>query len=101
MIVAVSGLSGDTNAYRSVLSAVGSCEISGASRWLDAEPAAGPLPRNAASRTAAAPAARRMSATLRIALLLFRRPFGLWWGRRLRHSHDQAARFDEPHRPRG
>jgi hypothetical protein len=29
-IVAVDGLSGETNAYRSVLSAVGSCEMSGA-----------------------------------------------------------------------
>src|SRR5262249_39342152 len=36
MIVTVSGLSGLTNAYVSVLSAVGSCEIRGASRWLDA-----------------------------------------------------------------
>src|SRR3954468_6611710 len=36
MIVTVSGLSGDTNAYRSVLSAVGSCEMSGASAWLEA-----------------------------------------------------------------
>src|SRR3954454_19801201 len=36
MIVTVSGFSGDTNAYRSVLSAVGSCEMSGASAWLEA-----------------------------------------------------------------
>ena len=35
-VTAVDGLSGDTNAYRSVLSAVGSSEIRGASRWLDA-----------------------------------------------------------------
>src|SRR5689334_6507518 len=36
MIVVVSGLSGDTNAYTSVLSAVGSARIAGASAWLDA-----------------------------------------------------------------
>src|SRR4051794_40276302 len=36
MIVTVSGLSGLTNAYRSVLSAAGSPEMSGASRWLEA-----------------------------------------------------------------
>src|SRR5580700_6793368 len=35
MIVTVSGSSGLTNAYRSVLSATGSLEISGASRWDD------------------------------------------------------------------
>src|SRR6478672_5750999 len=35
-MVNVLGLSGLRNAYRSVLSAVGSSEISGASRWLDA-----------------------------------------------------------------
>src|SRR6266545_3911844 len=36
MIVTVSGLSGLTKAYTSVLSAVGSWLMSGASRWLDA-----------------------------------------------------------------
>src|SRR3954452_22347823 len=36
MMVTVSGLSGDTKAYRSVLSAVGSWEISGATAWLEA-----------------------------------------------------------------
>ena len=35
MIVTVSGLSGLTNAYTSVLSATGSLLISGASRWDD------------------------------------------------------------------
>src|SRR5215813_12953795 len=62
MTVTVSGLSGDTNAYRSVLSAVGSCEISGASAWLDACEACGcrllavkPTPTAAAT---ASPAAR-------------------------------------------
>src|SRR6476469_1383707 len=35
MIVTESGRSGLTNAYRSVLSATGSLEISGASRWVD------------------------------------------------------------------
>ena len=37
-MVKVLGLSGLRNAYRSVLSAVGSSEMSGASRWLDAVP---------------------------------------------------------------
>src|SRR4029434_6269002 len=37
MIVTVSGRSGLTKAYTSVLSAKGSWLISGASRWLDAE----------------------------------------------------------------
>jgi hypothetical protein len=41
MIVVVSGLSGLTNAYRSVLSYYGVPEISGASRWLEAEAASG------------------------------------------------------------
>ena len=38
MSVTASGLSGLTNAYTSVLSATGSFEISGASRWLDIRP---------------------------------------------------------------
>src|SRR5262245_19255820 len=37
MMVTVSGRSGLTNAYRSVLSASGSWLIRGASRWLDAD----------------------------------------------------------------
>src|SRR5713101_2912095 len=61
MIVAVSGLSGDTNAYRSVLSAVGSSEISGASRWLEAPAGSAPLPRVATT----APSAARAAATNR------------------------------------
>src|SRR5947209_18477090 len=66
MIVAVSGLSGLRNTYRSVLSAVGSSEMSGASRWLEAllELGARRAPKSA-SRVAAA-AARRMNAYLRI-----------------------------------
>src|SRR5436309_13589700 len=72
MIVAVSGLSGLRNAYRSVLSAEGSSEISGASRWLEAVAAAGPEPRVARPTPSAAPAAadRRANACLRILLLL-------------------------------
>src|SRR5215212_858179 len=65
MIVTVSGRSGDRNAYRSVLSADGSSEISGASLWLDALPAAGPRPTATATATAA-PATSRSSASLRI-----------------------------------
>src|SRR5947208_8768650 len=72
MIVTVSGLSGLRNAYVSVLSADGSSEISGASRWLDAVAAAGPEPRVARPTTsAAAPAAaRRTNASFRIVLSL-------------------------------
>src|SRR5438309_1608684 len=54
MIVTESGLSGLTKAYRSVLSAVGSPAISGASRWLDARPLSGVSARP----TAATPVAR-------------------------------------------
>src|SRR5690349_23654894 len=61
-MVNVFGLSGLRNAYRSVLSAVGSSEISGASRWLDAVLALGARrPTNSAVRPAAA-ATRRNSA---------------------------------------
>src|SRR5438477_12301032 len=68
-MVAVSGLSGLRNAYRSVLSAVGSSEISGASRWLDALLVLGARrPTKTASRAAAA-ATRRIGAYLFIALL--------------------------------
>src|ERR1700757_397277 len=49
MIVTVSGLSGLTNAYRSVLSATGSLLISGASRWDDTY-ATPPCVRAASSR---------------------------------------------------
>src|SRR5690349_14733307 len=68
MSVTVSGLSGLRNAYRSVLSADGSSEISGASRWLDALAAAGPDDRVARPTTsaAAATAARRTTASFRI-----------------------------------
>src|SRR5438034_9301766 len=44
MIVVVVGLSGLTNAYRSVPSTWGSAATSGASRLLDALPGAGPRP---------------------------------------------------------
>src|ERR1700738_4591096 len=51
--VTKSGLSGLTNAYRSVRSAYGSPAIMGASRWLDA-PATGLLRRVPANRPAVA-----------------------------------------------
>src|SRR5436190_119912 len=72
-IFAVDGLSGDTNAYRSVLSAVGSCEISGASRWLDAVADPGP-PRMAT----ASPRAETAAATSRpkTSFFLTSTPFG-------------------------
>src|ERR671934_1544764 len=72
MIVTVSGLSGLRNAYRSVLSADGSSEIRGASRWLDASAADGLEPRatRAATSAAAAATARRTNASLRIVVSL-------------------------------
>src|SRR5947208_4419501 len=65
-MVRVFGLSGLRNAYRSVLSAVGSSEISGASRWLEAvlELGARRAPKSASNVAPAA--ARRMNAYLRI-----------------------------------
>src|SRR5438105_10689871 len=65
-MVRVFGLSGLRNTYRSVLSAVGSSEMSGASRWLEAllELGARRAPKSASSVAAAA--ARRMNAYLRI-----------------------------------
>src|ERR687886_828182 len=72
MIVTVSGLSGLRNAYVSVLSAEGSSEINGASRWLDAWAAEGLPPRDAsaANNAAEAAAARRTNASFRIVLSL-------------------------------
>src|SRR3954467_7193356 len=65
-MVTVLGLSGLRNTYRSVLSAVGSSEMSGASRWLEAllELGARRAPNSASSVAPAA--ARRMNAYLRI-----------------------------------
>src|SRR6266513_2534348 len=68
----VSGRSGLLNAYVSVLSAEGSSEINGASRWLDACAAAGVPPREVSAATNApeAAAARIRTASFRIVLLL-------------------------------
>src|SRR5215471_2793257 len=52
-MVTVSGRSGLTNAYRSVLSARGSWLISGASRWLDAKTDPIRFINGAATRSAA------------------------------------------------
>src|SRR2546421_12357789 len=58
MNVTVPGRSGLRNAYRSVPSTCGSAATSGASRWLDANPAWGPRPATSpAPRATAAPAA--------------------------------------------
>src|SRR5919202_5267251 len=82
-IVNVSGLSGLTNAYRSVLSALGSSEISGASRWLDAVAAPGPPRVRAAATSAARDAATTTAnASFLIPIAPFRRPVGSS-GRRL------------------
>src|SRR5215468_10454876 len=66
-MVRVFGLSGLRNAYRSVLSAVGSSEIRGASRWLDAvpEPGARRATKSAAS-TAPTTASKMNAQDLRI-----------------------------------
>src|SRR5207248_10810978 len=72
MSVTVSGWSGLRNAYVSVLSADGSSEINGASRWLEAWAAEGLPPRdaNATISAAEAAAARRTNASFRIVLSL-------------------------------
>src|SRR5205809_2805862 len=72
MIVTVSGRSGLRNAYVSVLSAEGSSEIRGASRWLDAWAAEGLPPRDASATNSAAEAAaaRRTNASFRIVVSL-------------------------------
>src|SRR5215467_11355419 len=62
-IVTVSGLSGLRNAYTSVRSALGSSEISGASRWLDAGAADGPVPYSTAARAAATTAIAAAAST--------------------------------------
>src|ERR671934_1389028 len=66
MIVTVSGLSGLRNTYRSVLSAVGSSEMSGASRWLEAVLLLGARRAPNSASSVAPAAARRMNAYLRI-----------------------------------
>src|SRR5918992_5769242 len=72
MMLTVSGRSGLRNAYVSVLSAEGSSEISGASRWLDAWAAEGLSSRDvsAAHSAAEAAAAKRRNASFRIVLSL-------------------------------
>src|SRR3954452_11332376 len=101
-IVTVSGLSGERNAYRSVLSADGSSEMSGASRWLEAFAAVGPRPwASAATRASAVrAAAARATAGLRIAV-------SSCWGDRwlvaagvdARDSRDPRNRFGSSYRP--
>src|SRR5436190_13078115 len=61
-MVKVLGLSGLRKAYRSVLSAVGSSEISGASRWLDAVLESGARRATKRAVSAAPTAASRMNA---------------------------------------
>src|SRR5215831_6191213 len=95
--VSVSGLSGERNAYTSVLSAEGSSEISGASRWLEAEAVPGPeLRMTAATRASVTSAAApRATATLRMRDVLL-----CGWPRRqlpagvnARHSPGARDRF--------
>src|SRR6516225_4458318 len=92
-MVNVLGLSGLRNAYRSVLSAVGSSEISGASRWLDAVLALGARrPTKSAVRPAAA-ATRRNSTYFFISRVLLsrRRPGRLGSGFRGRRRASFAG----------
>src|SRR5258705_5589291 len=98
MIVTLSGRSGLRNAYVSVLSAEGSSEINGASRWLDASAAAGLPPRDASAANSApkAAAARTRTASFRIVLPApFRRPVGVCGGRHVCADSPHAPdRFD-------
>src|SRR6266581_3282306 len=97
MIVTVSGRSGLRNAYVSVLSAEGSSEINGASRWLDACAAEGlpPCDASAANSAPTAAAPKSTSASLRIVgLLLSDGRSGSRGGRRLgAGSPDRPDRF--------
>src|SRR5919201_1347138 len=96
MIVKVPGLSGLRNAYRSVLSAVGSSEISGASRWLEALLELGAsLPAKRTSNVTPA-AARRSNATLRIGAAPFSdgRSGSVDWPSYAADSRDPMDRFD-------
>src|SRR6266545_4107488 len=92
MIVTVSGRSGLRNAYVSVLSADGSSEINGASRWLDAWAAEGLPPRdaNATISAAEAAAARRTNASFRIVLSLLSTVLAVMSGR---DSQERPNRF--------
>src|SRR5215472_13983227 len=67
-MVTVSGLSGLTNAYTSVLSIAGSAATSGASRWLDATAAPGPNPYRPTPATM--PVAARMIPARRLELVV-------------------------------
>ena len=80
----VFGRSGLRNAYRSVLSAVGSSEISGASRWLDALPEPGPRRATKSAASTAPTTASRMNAQglrIRCGSFLTAGRFGMTVGR--------------------
>src|SRR4051794_13222127 len=102
-MVRVFGLSGLRNAYRSVLSAVGSSEISGASRWLEALLEPGDRrPMNSAVRAAPTTASRMNACFLCIRFGSFLTAVGwglLGRGRRTEpYSHEALARFDHRRR---
>src|SRR3954454_5549686 len=97
-MVSVFGLSGLRNAYRSVLSAVGSSEINGASRWLEALLELGDRrPMNSAVGAAPTTASRMNAQFLRIRSGSFLTPVG--WGLESRgrrtepYSHEALGRF--------
>src|SRR5205823_1157888 len=96
-MVKVLGASGLRKEYRSVLSAVGSSEINGASRWLDAllEPGARRATKRAAS-TAPATASRMNAQCLRIrcgSFLTAVRSVSGGWPSYAAHSRGPLDRF--------
>src|SRR5689334_3831993 len=98
-MVRVFGLSGLRNAYRSVLSAVGSSEISGASRWLEALLEPGDRrPMNSAASAAPTTASTMNAQCLRIRFGSFLTAVGwglLERGRRTGpDSRERPDRFD-------
>src|SRR4029079_4227304 len=98
-MVRVFGRSGLRNAYRSVLSAVGSSEISGASRWLDAWLEPGPRRATKSAASTAPTTASRMNAQclcIRVRLLSDGRSVGDagWsWPSYAAHSPQPPDRF--------
>src|SRR2546425_3574662 len=96
MMVRVLGLSGLRNAYRSVLSAVGSSEISGASLWLEAVLELGERRPTKSASSVTPAAARRTNAIFRIVSAPFSdgRSGSVCGRRNARDSRVAQDRFD-------